>query len=168
MKNCLELNAPLKDGSIISHNYFEKTPARNNMICLYAAEDGATIEVSNNIFEFSGNGIRVGTKGDVKVNYIIDGNTYYSTYTETDVEYAGLLLVQPYAKQTASLAKNVINISNTKHNDDKQLWYLYYGKNDTQITKSLQPTVIVDDVIEMKPEPEDGPEPSPDSGESEG
>ena len=153
MKNCLELNAPLKDGTVISGNYFEKTPARNNLICLYAAEDGATIDVSENIFEFSGNGIRVGTKGNVKVTYNLIKNTYYDTYTSgDDVAYAGLLLIQPYGTTTTSFAGNVININKTVHKDKQQLWYMYCGKDDTQITGALQPTVSVNGVVVMEPE----------------
>ena len=152
MKNCLELNTELVDGSTISNNYFEKSVCRNNIICPYDVVDGATIDISNNHFELSGNGIRIGTRGNKKAVFNIENNSYDSTSDYT--EYAGLLLIQPYGKQTESFAQHTININNTTHSDDYQLWYLYYGRDDTVIKNSLRPTVIVDGVVEMEPSPD--------------
>lgn len=151
MKNALELNTPIADGSIINGNYFEDGVCRNNHVCVYDAVDGATIEISKNHFEHAANGIRVGTKGDKQVTINAEHNSYDSTDPGA---YAGLMIIQPYATQTISFAKHVININDTQHSDSEQLFYLYYNSvGDTQITDELKPTVIVDGEVVMAPIP---------------
>ena len=147
--NGLELNCTLKDGSSISNNYFAAAACTHNAINIYAVEDNATIHIDNNHFEYSGNAIRIGIKGEPTCTIVCDGNSYDAT-DSTD-EYAGLLLVQPYGKQTTSFANCTIKIDNTVHSDNKQLYYLYAGAGDMQFTDSNKPTVIVDGITEVEP-----------------
>ena len=151
MKNCLELNTPLADGSYVNDNYFEKGVCRNNTVCVYDAVDGATIDICNNHFEYSANGIRVGTKGDKHVTINAEHNSYDDTEPGA---YAGLMIIQPYGTLTTSFAAHVININDTEHTDEEQLFYLYYNSTgDTKITDELKPTVIVDGEVVMCPTP---------------
>lgn len=147
--NGLELNCTLKDGSSISNNYFAAAACTHNAINIYAVEDDATIHIDNNHFEYSGNAIRIGIKGEPTCTIICEGNSYDAT-DSTD-EYAGLLLVQPYGKQTTSFANCTIKIDNTIHSDSKQLYYLYAGAGDMQFTDANKPTVIVDGITEVEP-----------------
>lgn len=148
--NGFELNCTLKDGSSISNNYFAAEVCTHNVINIYAVEEGATVYINNNHFEYSGNAIRIGIKGEPTCTIVCDGNSYDATDT-VYVDYAGLLLVQPYGKQTTSFANCTIKINNTIHSDDLQLYYLYAGAGDTQFTDSNKPIIIVDGVTEVQP-----------------
>lgn len=147
--NGLELNCILKDGSSISNNYFAAAACTHNAINIYAVEDGATIHIDNNHFEYSGNAIRIGIKGEPTCTIACNGNSYDAT-DSTD-EYAGLLLVQPYGKQTTSFANCTIKIDDTVHSDSKQLYYLYAGADDMQFTNFNKPTIIIDGITEVQP-----------------
>lgn len=148
--NGFELNCTLKDGSSISNNYFAAEVCTHNVINIYAVEEGATVYINNNHFEYSANAIRIGIKGEPTCTIVCDGNSYDATDT-VYVDYAGLLLVQPYGKQTTSFANCTIKIDNTVHSDDLQLYYLYAGSGDTQFTDSNKPTIIVDGITEVQP-----------------
>ena len=150
--NLFELNGPLKDGSTIEGNYFEKGCCSHNDINIYEVEDGATINIKNNSWERSANGIRIGIKGDKHCTINIKNNIYYST-DEDNPEYAGLVLIQPYAKSTTSMEHIVINIDGTIHKDDHQLFYLYAGPNDMQFDEYNVPTINVDGVCVLAPKP---------------
>lgn len=146
-RNTLELNCKLKDGTVISNNYFAKDCSGNNDICIYDVEDGANILIENNIWENSANGIRIGTKGNATCTITINNNTYNST-DENNPEYAGLVLIQPYSSSTTSMKNVTVHINNTHHNDDKQIFYLYSGGNDMKFTEDTLPTVYVDGVLQ--------------------
>lgn len=147
--NGLELNCALKDGSSISNNYFAAGACTHNAINIYDVEDGATIYINGNHFEYSGNAIRIGIKGEPECTIVCDGNSYDAT--DSYVDYAGLLLVQPYDTQTTSFANCTIKINNTTHNDDNQVYYLYAGAGDMQFTNSNKPTIIVNGITEVQP-----------------
>ena len=148
--NGFELNCTLKDGSSISNNYFAAEVCTHNVINIYAVEEGATVYINNNHFEYSANAIRIGIKGEPTCTIVCDGNSYDAT-DAVYVDYAGLLLVQPYGKQTTSFANCTIKINNTVHSDDLQLYYLYAGSGDMQFTDSNKPIIIVDGVTEVQP-----------------
>lgn len=152
IKNALELTAPLASGSDVSYNYFEKGVCKNNIICFYAAAEEAKISATNNYFEYSGNGIRIATIGDVACEYTIADNEYAST-EELQPDYAGLLLIQPYSKLTTNFHKNVIHMDRTVHYDKHQTWYLYFGPDDTQIAEDMYPYLYIDGELIMSPEP---------------
>lgn len=139
--NGFELNCRLANGSNISRNYFAKDVCTNNIINIYNVEEGANILISKNHFEFSGNAIRIGIKGEPKCNIVCSDNIYDNTHENS--EYAGLLLIQPYGMLTTSFANCTIVLNNTIHNDDLQLYYLYAGSKDMQFTKDNKPTVVV-------------------------
>lgn len=148
--NGFELNGLLANGSEFSENYFEKGSCNHNDINLYSVAPDATITIRNNIWEYSGNAIRIGIKGEPKCTVDIIDNTYHTT-DETYPDYAGLLLIQPYGKQTTSFANCTINIKGTVHTDKYQVYYMYAGSNDMQFTEANVPTIYLDDVCVVKP-----------------
>ena len=150
--NVLEMNCKLMDGSSISNNYFAKGCGSNNTVCIYDVDEGATVTVANNVWEYSGNGVRVGVKGDVECTINVIGNTYQSTMEDTP-EYAGLLLIQPYGNQTTNMSRITVNINNTTHSDEHQLFYKYSGGSDMPFTEYNVPTVVVDGKVELAPLP---------------
>lgn len=145
-RNTLEMNCKLKDGTVISNNYFSANCSGNNDICVYDVEDGAHITIENNTWEKSANGIRIGTKGDATCVITINNNTYLST--DDNADYAGLVLIQPYGSATTSMKNVTVHINNTHHSDDKQIFYLYSGGNDMKFTAETLPTVYVDGVLQ--------------------
>ncbi len=152
--NLFELNGPLKDGTVIENNYFEEGCSIHNDINIYQVEEGATITIRNNTWERSMNGIRIGIKGEPKCTINIEGNRYMAT--DPDPDYAGLLIIQPYGKQTTSMANTTININNTTFDgavtgEPFQLYYMYAGSADMQFTKSNVPTISVDGKVEVQP-----------------
>lgn len=140
--NCFELSQRLADGTEISNNYFEEEVCSNNTICIYDVEDNARISICNNVFEYSGNAIRVGTKGDAKCEIIIKNNTYLKTDT-VNPDYAGLLLVQPYGAATTNMSNVKISLIGNKHNDKLQLYYLYSAGKDMPFTDENKPVITV-------------------------
>lgn len=155
--NLFELNGVIEDGTVIENNYFEEGCSTHNDINIYNVEDGATITIRNNTWEKSANAIRIGIKGEPKCAINIEDNRYITT--DENPEWAGLLIVQPYGKQTTSLSNTTINIDNTVFDgavegEDYQLYYLYAGANDMQFTESNVPTVYIDGVIDIQPVPQ--------------
>ena len=142
--NLFEINGRIADGSTFSNNYFTKACCTHNMFNFYEVEDGAVINVNNNVFEYSGNAMRVGFKGNAKATININNNRYDETDMSLNGDWAGYLLVQPYGKQTESFENVTININNMKKPADSQIGYVYCGENDTQLTEDQMPKVFVD------------------------
>ena len=149
MYHIFELYGFLTNNSTISNNYFAKGCCRHNIISIYGIEDGARIFISGNVFEYSGNAIRLGMKGAPDCTVMIEKNTYYET--DSNEDYAGLFCIQPYGLLTETFEKCVIMCNNTKRKDSGRLFYLWYGTNDTQITSSKKPTVYVNTSRVMYP-----------------
>ena len=145
--NLFELDAPLKSGSKFNDNYFDKASCSHNIISIYGVEEDAVIEINNNIAEISKNMIRFGMKGTPKCTINVNGNVYNET--DSNEEWAGLFLVQPYGKATETFAGTTINVNETgMSNVGGQLYYLYAGPNDTPFTADNQPTIIVDGEVQ--------------------
>lgn len=141
--NLYEMSGKIKNGSKFVGNYFQKGSEAHNGINIYDVEEGAVITIEDNIWEYSAQGIRIGTKGDVKCTININNNEYKDTLAGT---YCGLLIVQPYASQTTSMANVTINLNKTKRYDKGYIYYLYSGGTDMQFTEENAPTMIVDGV----------------------
>lgn len=143
--NLFEFNFPLANGSAIKNNYFEKACASNNLINIYDAVDGAGVMISDNVFEYSGNAIRVGLIGnrqDVTIDVLY--NTYNDTITETP-EYAGLMILQPYGKKTESMAGVKIYLNGTvAPAGSTQVFYAYRNTNDSPMDSTKWPVVYVE------------------------
>lgn len=148
MYNLFELNCKLADGSRIANNFFTKENCTHNVINIYDVEDGATITIEGNEFEYSGNAIRLGMIGEPNCTFNINANTYHETDMSEDGAYAGLLLIQPYGTRTTSMANVTINLDNTHRNDELQLYYVYCGGSDTQLDDTTKPKVYVDGVLQ--------------------
>lgn len=125
MYNMFELNFPLRDGSSISGNYFTKDSYSHNGINLYNVVDDATVEINDNEFEYSASAIRLGIKGDVHCTINIKNLVYDSTDESDDGKWAGMMIVQPYMKETLTMENVRVNIINAKHKDTLQLYFLY-------------------------------------------
>lgn len=146
MYNGLELQATLLDGSIISNCYFAKNCVTHNVINIYGIDEGATVYIKNNHFEYSANAIRLGVVGEPTCRIICEGNSYDAT--DPDPNWAGLMIIQPYGKQTTSHANMTVEINNTKHSDNGQLVYLFTNPSDTQFTEENKPKVYVNGVLQ--------------------
>ena len=144
MYNLFEGNFKLADGSSIKNCYFAKGCCSHNQINIYDVEDDAVITIEGNHFEKSANAIRLGTINDAKCTINIDDNSYDET--DTDPAWAGILLVQPYGKKTTNMSNITVNINRTKAVCGGQLWYLYMGGGDTQLTDDQKPNVFIDGV----------------------
>lgn len=146
--NLIDVYGKLADGSSISNNTFADASCTHNQISLYNVDDGAEININNNDCAMSANLVRIGFKGDPNCVVNMVGNSYDAT--DTDEQYAGLFLVQPYGTQTNSFAKTTIKVSDTTK-PEGQLYYLYAGTNDTKFTDDNKPVVYVDGVLDENP-----------------
>lgn len=150
MYNLMELDVPLRDGSCFSGNYFEKGTVSHNDINIYGVVDGATLTIENNTWEYSGNAVRLGMKGNPECTVNVLNNTYMSTdHSDNDI-WAGLVIIQPYVKETTSFAKTRVNINKTVHNDLLHIYYLYTNSGCTQYTEENAPVVYVNGKLQPK------------------
>lgn len=145
--NVLELNTPLADGSQISGNYFTKAAGSHNIINIYAMDNYSNIKIEDNHFEKSASAARIGTKGEVRSASIDFNNNEYDT---TDVpEWAGLITVQPYGKETTSMGGLTININNTVNNTDQKQLYVYYeNSSNNPLDDVNRPIINIDGIKE--------------------
>ena len=148
--NLINLHNKVADGSYIRNCYFAKEVCKHNVINIYNTEEGATIDINDNYFEYSGNAIRLGVYGSTKCTF----NIYNNTYADTDVanpEYAGLLLIQPVSTSTTTMANMTINLDNNKclSNNELQLFYIYSAPTATQINETNCPTIYVDGKLQQ-------------------
>lgn len=146
--NLLELGCKIADGSRITNNYFAKPACTHNIINIYDVEDGATVDIEDNVFEYSGNAVRLGMVGSPKCTINIRKNTYLETDKSDGGAYAGILLIQPYGTQTVSFADTVINLDDNKGDETEQLYYIYCGANDTQLDDTTKPKIYVNGVLQ--------------------
>lgn len=142
--NLIEVYGTLKDGSTISGNRFEANCCTNNQIALYNVEDDATIVISDNFCQKSQNMVRLGFKGEPKCTVNIMDNEYIENISTP--EWEGLVLIQPYGKDTVSFAGMTVHINDTKK-PEGQLCYMYNGANDMQFNDTNKPTVYIDGVL---------------------
>ena len=144
--NLLELTGSLMDGSSISKNYFTKGCCTHNQINIYQVDQDAAVNVNNNIAMYSANMCRIGLMGEPKCVINMVGNAYYETDPSDGYDYAGLVLIQPYGKQTMSLNGLELHVDKTKNGTSiDQIIYLYAGGSDTPFNrKTNYPVVYVD------------------------
>lgn len=141
--NLFEFNFPLAGGSRIVNNKFEKGCATNNLVNVYSIDEYAVVSITDNLFVYSGNAIRVGTLGAQIGVVNIHNNAYQETITDTPA-YAGLLIIQPYGSKTVDMSKVKIYLTNTGAPEDaEQIYYAYAGKKDTIMTEDLWPALYV-------------------------
>lgn len=147
--NLFEITSKLANGSYIKNNYFAKPACSHNIINLYDVKDGATIEISGNHFEYSGNAIRVGFINEPKCTVIIKNNIVDETDISNNGIYAGLALIQPYGKRTKSFKNVTIKFENNKYPKNEQLYYFYAGSNDTPMTNKTKPRIYVNGSLQV-------------------
>ena len=142
--NFMELTCKLKDGSSISSNYFTDGSCTHNCIGMYGADEGATIEVSKNLFETSKEGgFRAGMKGAPECLLYVNNNKIEKKSATGSEDWEGILCIQPYGKSTTDMSKITIRLN---HNEipTEQKVYGYSGGNDMPLTNESKPTVYID------------------------
>lgn len=152
MYNLMELNCNLQSGSVFKNNYFAKGAFKNNAICIYQVANGAFISIENNIFEYSANAVRVGTKGNTACTIDVKNNTYMETMDPEIDEagnitsnWGGIMIIQPYGKKTESMKNVIVNLTGTKSTaTNPQLWYYYQDKATSKLEVEDRPKVYVD------------------------
>ena len=120
----------------IAYNTFGKGASKNNTISMFQFEDGATINILNNIWDYAANAVRISNYSKA-IGVVI--NCVDNEYKETsDDEYAGFLLAQgtEQNKDMSGITVNLIRLvgpdgeaitENGTGND--QVWYTY----DTEV-----------------------------------
>ncbi|MGN0973232.1 MAG: hypothetical protein ACI4OT_00665 [Bacilli bacterium] len=135
--NTIELSSatPLKDGSSISGNYFANEGNSHNQINIYNFEDGATINLSNNTFEYSANGYRIANIGGKTVNIDMTNNTYNTT--DSYVDYAGLICFQPWPGESVDYSNMTIDMTGlTNNSGEEQIYYYYDATRQDEIVEA--------------------------------
>lgn len=146
--NLFEMNAKLQGNSQFSHNWFSKNCCTHNTINIYGADEGATIFVNGNHFEDMARQIRVGIKGNSECKLIVNGN--YSKVVDTTpegLEWANLLLAQPYGKATTTFENLTIEANDnefTYTGDNLDKMVAYFGGGDTPLGRTSAPNLLVD------------------------
>lgn len=143
MYNLLEPTAKLADGSSFSGNYFEDGCCTHNTINIYGADDNSNIYVNGNRFEVSAGTIRIGVKGEPSCSIHLNNNHVDSDNPNEPDDYQGIVMIQPYGKQTTSFANMSIYMNNN-HSANEQVVYGYSGANDTMLDESTMPTIMLD------------------------
>ena len=148
MYNLFELNMTLQSNTTVKNCYFTEKSFKNNAINLYQVAKGAYINVVGNTFEFAGNGVRVGAKGEPECVVNVNNNTYFKTLQPTAVKNeAGLVIIQPYGAATTDFSGVTVNINGTKNESDvEQIWYYTRGSKTENFTAEQLPKVFVDGV----------------------
>jgi len=116
----------------ISYNTFAKGASKNNTISMFQFEDGATINILNNIWDYAANAIRISNYSKA-IGVII--NCVDNEYKETsEDEYAGFLLAQgtEQNKDMSGITVNLIRLVGPNGNTvtkngtgNDQVWYTY-------------------------------------------
>lgn len=146
MYNLFEMNAKLKDGSSFSDNYFTKS-CSHNFINVYGADEGAVIDINDNVFEYSYSGIRIGVKGEPECRINMARNVVMDSERG---DYEGVALAQPYGTSTTSFA-NMTIVLNGNTCVGEQQFYAYSGSKDTMMDESTMPKVIINGKIANVP-----------------
>lgn len=146
--NLFEMQGKLQPGSVISGNYFAKGCCSNNAINIYEVENGSSIQIENNIWEYAANGIRIGTRGDATCTINITNNEYKATDESNEGLYAGLVLIQPYSNKTTSMRNVTVNIRGTKHYDKFHIYYMFFAGKDMPLTIETAPTVTLNGITQ--------------------
>lgn len=139
--NAFNFNCKLTEAEI-ADNYFAADVCSHNIINIYNVDEGTNILINRNIFEKSANAIRVGIIGEPQCLIYCEGNKYNAT--DVNKDYAGLMIIQPYEKQTTSFANCQIVLNNTVHSDSYPIYYLYTGENDMQFNDKNKPVITID------------------------
>ena len=138
--NLINLYTILTDGSTFSNNYFTDKCCTHNEISLYNVDEGATINICNNVFEQIDGGVRLGIYGEPTCVFNINDNVAIAgtEYPEWD----GIVMVQPALKQTTSFANCTIHMNNNKSYSN-QIIFGYSGANDTMLDETTSPKVYL-------------------------
>ena len=125
----------------ISYNIFGKGASKNNTISMFQFEDGATVNILNNIWEYVVNAVCISNYSKA-MGVVI--NCVDNEYKETsDDEYAGFLLAQgtEQNKDMSGITVNLIRlvgpngkVVTENGTGDDQVWYTY----DTEVDPIVQ------------------------------
>ena len=158
MYNLFNMHGKWKSGSYIKNCYFAKDCCQNT-ITIYEAEDNASIEISDNYWESSKNGIRVLARGSVKCEITIKNNTWADTEMpqENGDNWGGLFMCQPNGSGTPTSTvtqKDIIvyMMGNVNKSANEQVWYYFAddraaGKHKPQAVED-RPKIYIDGVLQ--------------------
>lgn len=150
----LNTGKPIANGSKFNSNVF-KGISRHNQFSFFTFEDNAEIEISGNLFEYSGNAIRISNTSSANVKLIMDNNTYNATDASDDYIYAGFLFFQDYSSgnNVMDFTNMNIQISNLIGPEGKKMLknipgtidqiYYVYDNQDGIITDKNQPKITL-------------------------
>lgn len=144
--NLLELNAKLKEDSMISSNWFSSNCCTHNALNIYGAEEGSVIYVNNNHFSDVAKQMRIGIKGAPVCKIIANGNDCKVVDTSDEgIEWANLALIQPYGKATTTFENLEISMKDNKMSYDlAEPIVAYFGGGDTPMGVTSSPKVTMD------------------------
>lgn len=134
MYNLFNMHGKWRSGSYIKNCYFAKDCCQNT-ISIYDTEDNAVIEITDNYWESSKNGIRILAKGSCKFELYIKNNTWADTDMpqENGDDWGGLFMCQPHGTQTVTQKDIFVYMSgNVNKSENPQEWY-YYGQSGENV-----------------------------------
>lgn len=141
--NLFEMSATLMDGSCFTDNYFAIGCCSHNAVCIYGADDEATIHVDRNVFEESAGTIRIGVKKSPVCSIEMCDNKVEANKQGESAMWRGLCCIQPYGTETETFANMTIVLDGNEL-PCEQIIYGYSGSKDTRLDVSNMPTVTVD------------------------
>ena len=141
--------------AVIRNNYFGNI-CTHNVISFYNFTDDSKITIFDNVFEYSGNAIRISNANNGTAKFEISGNTYIST-DNTDASadpncssdtYAGLSMLQDYTGDQDFTKINMVFsqnyykpvdgtpvlVSDKTANTEAQAYYVYKNKDEFEFT----------------------------------
>ena len=130
MYNGLEFSQTYAMGDTnITGNTFYGGAFRHNCISFYKMAEKANINISDNNFADlnwdTTNAIRVSNYSSANATITLDGNNYRTHGSDSNKDYAGLLIFQIPKNHTDDLTKLNVVVNNLETNFDGQLYYTY-------------------------------------------
>lgn len=101
-------NTIIKNGTNISFNTFTSQSCTHNQINLYNFEENAVVNINNNYFEKSANAVRIANRNNATATINMMNNKYDET--DSDLNWAGLFLIQPWDSALEDFNTITINV----------------------------------------------------------
>lgn len=103
-------NTVVKNGTNISNNKFTSSSCTHNQINMYNFEENAIVNINNNYFEKSANALRIANRNNATATINMIGNRYDET--DSDLDWAGLFLAQPWNPSVEDFSTITVNVEN--------------------------------------------------------
>lgn len=109
-------NTIIKNGTNISFNTFTSASCSHNQINIYNFEENAVVNINNNNFEKSANAVRIANRNNATATINMKNNKYDET--DSDLNWAGLFLIQPWDSAIEDFNTITINVDGLIGPDD--------------------------------------------------